>query len=664
MTKDLWRLVVFLMMSAISWAANAQNCSEIARPLSLPAPNGSASRLAIVLHGMKGSAADIKSVGEAIQRAPAYDDTDVEIPQLPFSTFSSADPGDVLACLLQLVNAKWQEKKASGKPYQSVLLVGHSMGSLFVRKLYVVARGELPAAPFEPELKRSIARLDLSPDLGTPQQWFPFVERIVLLAAINRGWSVNHHMPFERMAVMQGGLALNRVAQAAHMPAFTVMATRRGAPFVTQLRLQWLAMMECAQKPSSRRDQTVSEKELDQRHRSPVMQGDDVLLGLSADTESENCKKSTAITLAPVVQLLGTEDDLIPPSDNIDAVAGRRFTYLQVPHSNHGNVIKMGSADENSRAREKAFYRALDPEDEGDLPPELISARADPDYDVKHVVFVMHGIRDEGFWTERLGAAVRAKLQKLPDCAGNVRCKVRLEVSSYGYFPMLSFLKPGSRNEKVEWLMDRYTEAKAQYPAAKFYYIGHSHGTYLLKEALENYDAVKFKRVVLAGSVLKSDHDWPALIQAKRVDAVLNLSATEDWVVAFFPNALQMMHLQDLGGAGFYGFNKQAPGITQIAGKTWVVGRHDAAVKEDWWEPVADFVATGALPTLATKLTSDKQEWWVKAGGAIAPLLWLLIATILAGGAWLIFRSGLREWVKTAALLGYTGSIWFVLTTV
>ena len=48
---------------------------------------------------------------------------------------------------------------------------------------------------------------------------------------------------------------------------------------------------------------------------------------------------------------------------------------------------------------------------------------------------------------------------------------------------MLSFLRPGVRQEKVEWLMDRYTEAKAMYPKAKFHFVGHSHGTYLAKQS-------------------------------------------------------------------------------------------------------------------------------------------------------------------------------------
>lgn len=668
MRRMIWKMTAGFILAALSWVASAQDCGAIAWTQTLASNTGPATRLAIVLHGMDGDPAHMMAVGDAIQNLDGYRDTDIVIPQLPFSAFSAALPSDILVCLVKLIDSKWRDKQASGSGYKSILLVGHSMGSLFARKLYVIARGELPGAPFEPELKKSVKDLGLSPGLGAPREWFSSVERIVLLAAINRGWTVDHHLEWDRIIYMQAGLALNRMAQAVELPAFTVMATRRGAPFVTQLRLQWLAMMECSQTPEARAKEAGGQKEqaVAPRQGAVLAVGDKALSGEQADTESEGCKGSTPTRLAPVVQLLGSRDDLVPPADNIDAVAGRRFTYLNVPHSNHGNVVEMAGKDAFEEARRRVFVRALDKTDKGDAPPELLSARTDPDYTVKHVVFVMHGIRDEGFWTERLGAKVRAKLEQTQHCTEATQCRVRLEASSYGYFAMLSFLKPGSRNEKVEWLMDRYTEAKAQYPAAKFYYVGHSHGTYLLKEALKNYEAVKFERVVLAGSVLRSDHDWLPLIQSKRIGSMLNLSAAGDWVVAFFPNAMQMMHLQDLGGAGFYGFEKKGAGVTQVANGRWVVGGHGAAVAEDWWEPVAEFIATGSLavPDRSPKLVQNMQSCWVAIGGAVAPLLWLLIAAILGCGGWAIVRSNRREWVKTLGLVFYGWFIWFVVTSV
>jgi hypothetical protein len=624
----LWACLAFAL------PASAEVCSVVGPGKELPSAEP-ATRLAVVLHGLtllgplnqwirrdEGPQA-MEGLAAAIHHAKGgYEATDVLIPELPFSPFSIARPDDILICLLKLIDERWRAKRASGQPYKSVLLVGHSMGSLYARKLYVLARGQTLSAPFESSLAKAGSEAELTPALDQQREWGTAVDRIVLLAGINRGWSVDHHMPFERMAWMHLGLIVNRVAQALGIADFTVMSTRKGAPFVTQLRLQWLAMKDCA--------------------------------------------APTACPPPPpphVAQLLGTQDDLVPPEDYIDLTVGNSFAYHTVPHTNHADVVKMKDEDKYASARAEKFIQALT-KTKGDHRPEALDIRAAADPTVKHVVFVMHGIRDEGFWTERLGATIRKRFE-VQGCTEANECKVRLEVSSYGYFPMLSFLKPGARNEKVEWLMDRYTEAKARYPNAKFYYVGHSHGTYLLKEALENYEAVRFDRAVLAGSVMRSDHAWPDLIAAKRVDSVLNLSASADWVVAFFPNAMQKLNWQDMGGAGFYGFEKKDERLLQVADKLWVKGGHGAAVAENWWGSIADFVASDPPSfTPPENETEPIRDCFILIGGYIAPLLWVAIAALLFTGLRLIIRSHLREWAKTTAVVAYFWAIWFVLTTV
>lgn len=647
-----WVAAILVSMAVLSFALGAllyppsreSVCDGLMKDLPAQGPE-TAQRLAIVLHGMRMEPADLESLTATILSEPGYANTRIVVPRLPFGIFSTARTDDISACLLTLVDREWQKRKAAGQPYRSMLLVGHSIGSLFVRKLYVVARGELKAAPFEKGLREALGmnggNIGPVPRRG---RWVDAVERIVLLGAINRGWSADHHMPFVRMFQIQTGLAFSRLVQAVNGPQLTVMATRKGAPFVTQLRLQWLAMMDCSSRELARESAAAQ------------------------PAPTAYCDEQAKTAVADVVQLLGTQDDLIPPGDGIDTVAGGSFTYLEVPYSNHRNVIEMGSDTPEGRERAKVLLKALGPVPvKSDATPELVAARGQPDFDVKHVVFVMHGIRDEGFWTERLASRARAKLRELPDCGDELKCKIKLDVSSYGYFPMLSFLKPGARNEKVEWLMDRYAQARAQYPDAKFYYVGHSHGTYLLKKALDNYEAVKFERVALAGSVLRTDEDWPALLESKRVNGILNLSASGDWVVAFFPNALQQLGLQDLGGAGFHGFDEyKVPNFEQFPsdGKSWVVGGHGAAVAEDWWDRVAGFIATGQRPKPKPAMLQDEQSWPVKAGGFLAPGIWALIAAALALVAWLIWQARVREGVKTAALIAYGWFIWFVLTSV
>ena len=128
--------------------------------------------------------------------------------------------------------------------------------------------------------------------------------------------------------------------------------------------------------------------------------------------------------------------------------------------------------------------------------------------------------------------------------------------------PHGSFLLPWMRRDKVEWLLDQYVTAKALYPRADFSYVGRSHGTYLLAKALELCPAIRFKRAVFAGSVVRRRYDWTRFFPTTAVDpnsgeripaqvkGVLNYVATADWVVAIFPYGLERLRLQDLGGAG------------------------------------------------------------------------------------------------------------------
>ena len=224
---------------------------------------------------------------------------------------------------------------------------------------------------------------------------------------------------------------------------------------------------------------------------------------------------------------------------------------------------------------------------------------------------------------------------------------------------MLSFLQPGARRDKVEWLMDRYTTAKAQYPDASFSYIGHSNGTYLLAKALQDYPAVKFRNVVFAGSVVNRDFDWPQLIKQRRVEQVLNFVASADWVVAWFPKALQDIGLQDVGSAGYDGFSKH-PDVN----KGYVIGGHGAALDEDWWDAIARFVVTGsyAQPTDTNVLATP--DWWVRYPALVSWAVWICIALTLALFLRLILKLRIREWQKTLVVVAYLFLIWTVLTSV
>lgn len=562
----------------------------------------SASKLVVLLHAFTHTADSMKYVKAVIAESHGSCGADIFIPELPLSRSSCADPVAVCNQLLQQIDALWSARiDKYGTAYQGIIIVGHSFGALLGRKLYVYACGETAKAPFEPGITPK-----------TTRPWAAKVERIILLAGMNRGWRISHNMSPAKALAFSVGVALGGLWQALTRKKPAIMHIHRGAPFVTNLRIQWLSMRYAA------------------------------------------AKKGVGNALT--VQLLGSIDDLVSPEDNIDLVSGSDFIYLDVAKTGHANIIDMDGSPEAQDRKRKFRAALLDDEqtlrrEYNQLPQdERLPGKRD---EVTDLIFVIHGIRDPGYWTHKIARRVKQR--------GKEYQKVfETETSSYGYFPMLSFLFPWRRREKVEWLMDQYAEGLAQYPNARFSYVGHSHGTYLLTKALTEYPCCSFKQVVLAGSVVRTDYAWAELLKQGRVEKVLNYVASGDWVVAWFPNAMQMLNWQDLGGAGHNGF--QSDQVKQIR---YVKGAHSAALNEDNWDAIADFVITGKTDELPAPIKEHKQSFTVSAVGKVAPLLWLGIIYLLylTGRAFWPDLSG-QQWRDVVFSAMYVVGILLVLTKV
>ena len=589
-------------------------------------------RLVVLLHAYTSNPRQLAHVKNAVSEA--LTDADIFAPELPVSAFSSADPDRLVRSLLGRIDTIWAQKMAGGRSgYEEMLLVGHSFGAILARQLFCSGWGATERATFDP---------------GAEHPWAARVTRIVLLAGTNRGWSVTSATSPLNTLLMRLGSGIGHVLSAfGRVPI--IFAVRRGAPFLTLMRLQWLAL----------------------RHAPP----------------------SRLARMPLTVQLLGTRDDLVSPSDNIDLATGGDFVYLDVPHSGHLDVIDMDPSSEAGLARRRVFLfaltaseasvrdRAVRPGDVDDLVQSTtddfdVTLQATAWPDVQHVVFVIHGIRDQGFWTKKIGRAIKER-------ARDAGIRMRSVTSTYGYFAMLPFVAPWARQAKVEWLLDQYVGARALYPNAElFSYVGHSNGTYLLTGALQRCPAVRFARIVFAGSVVRRDFAWQEFIGRKQVARVLNYVATADWVVALFPKGLQTLRLQDLGGAGHDGFDCD---LDELRDVEYVSGRHSAALDERHWADIARFVVDGTWPT--AEAGPEKRSTLVRVAGGVAPALWVLLAIIvLAPGyllltalgfwtpAWLrscSYYQAVRNaldwapaWIAALGLAGYLGLLRAVLTRV
>jgi hypothetical protein len=531
--------------------------------------------LVVLVHAYTHNAARLDAVARRVLEA--WPDATLLRPELDTGRFSLAHPDDLVVQLLGEIDARWKAARDAGEPFARIVLVGHSIGALLLRKAYVVACGEHVEAPFEAAYRplRTAGH-----DRVPAREWAGAVARLVLLAGMNRGWRVSHHLNLLNAPLWAVGSAACQVIRALTRRWPLIFAFRKGAAFITQLRIQWLVM---------------------RRHAAEGAGG------------------------ASTVQLLGSRDDMVAPYDNVDLVSGGDFHYLDVPQSGHADVIEMDDPAHGA-GRAEVFKLALVAPESGLRAASVVPADenfAAPNPAIRNVAFVMHGIRDAGYWTHKIARRIRMR-------SGDHEAWAT-ETSSYGYFPMLPFLLPWYRREKVEWLMDQYAEAMARYPNATFHYVGHSNGTYLLARALELYPCCRFERVVFAGSVVRSRYDWTRFTagDSPRIRSVLNYVATGDWVVAWFPKLFQLLPVQDLGSAGHDGF---AALPATMAPEPEVQGGHSAAIAEAHWDDIADFVVSGKRRHTAA--TPRVRNVFVQVLGWFPPVVWLAIVALLAA-VWL-----------------------------
>jgi pimeloyl-ACP methyl ester carboxylesterase len=587
----------------------------------------------------------------------AYPDADILCPELVYGgilgMFANVPARRIAAGMVDKIEQAIQSRRLQGgRGYERIILVGHSFGAVIARKIIILANGELPDAPFEDGLG----------NYSTPRSWAANITRLVMLGGMSRGWSPAHSRDWLTAAFWTLGSWWSELVA---LPTLgwgrpSVACIRRGAPFIVQTRLQWLALIR-----EKARLASIGEAVTD--------------------------------TLI-VVQMLGGSDDLVAPDDSVDfaceiqggpAIA---FALVEIPFATHSDVyrMKMPAADQLSlieqavkdgELREVTRHQNLRQEVRGHLfrraltddLKQLDDIRIDPahmtdmaalqvDTQATDLVFVIHGIRDRGFWTQKIARVIKKMVDEDNTKAnGGLQRHFRTFTGSYGYFAMVPFVLPWVRRWKVEWLMDHYVEARARQPNAKMSFVGHSNGTYLLARALKDYPAVSFERVVLAGSVVRSDYDWPPLLRPRRegakpqIQAVLNYVATGDWVVAIFSKAFQPLRFFfDLGSAGHDGFDvmkhREVPGLHKA---TFIKGSHSAALVETQWDGIARFIVSGVSPAQDDDF-SQRRNGALVAAGWIAPVILIVILWLVLGFGVALTKSILGDGMVQLA----TANVW------
>jgi pimeloyl-ACP methyl ester carboxylesterase len=333
--------------------------------------------------------------------------------------------------------------------------------------------------------------------------WAAKVSRIVLLSVPNRGvprlpW---YGRPVDRF-----------VRLFLFWMRFTYQDLLRGSAFITNLRIQWI------------------------RHFSGSANG--------------------APNLPKVLLLRGARDTIVDRDASHDVLAFPNTSYIEVAGGTHENLpllqTRRGAGGKKELTAEGVERLALmrnaiigTSESLGLI--ETSFPRPEP-ATYKRVIFVLHGIRASGL--DHWLSDVAKEIKTTDEDTFPVR-------PDYGYLTAWRFVLPSVRKRNLRWFQDKYTELLARNPSAEFNFIGHSNGTYMLGQSLLQIPAMRFKRVVLAGSVLPTnffDSDSPVCIR-NQIQAVRSDGGRFDYPVGVLCRILsQVLQMKDVGTGGYDGF--------------------------------------------------------------------------------------------------------------
>ncbi len=557
---------------------------------------GTGVRLVVLVHGFAGRHALQPAVDLARETFP---DADILTIQYDVRRLSNGDVFEIANLLESEIDSAFKAAR-----YESIVLVGHSMGACIARKVLLWGHG-------------------LEQDRNAPKgkrEWVDKVVRFVSLAGMSRGWSFEKRP--EKMGYMRflgfrcGGFLLQLTGTGR-----LIRSVRRGSPFIADARVQWIRL-----------------------------------------TRQSGGNNETQI-LPQVIHLLGNVDDIVLREDATDMGVAKDTIFVTLPDTNHADIASAlaAQADDGSKRRRESIRFALLGELEKLSPDRTLKLVEDPN--VKRVVYLMHGIRDHGGWTNPLRKAIE---KRLDDCRPpGTAADVAVVNDKYGYFPMLRFLLYSDRQKNVRKFMDEYTENLAHYPNAKrFDFVGHSNGTYILASALQRYRTISIGRVYFAGSVVPKHYPWRALLDQGRVDYVTNVAAAGDYVVALLPKLFEQIAdwrgvqpvtgALDIGAAGFRGFEDAADPQGRVRNVEFAAGRHSIGVNiyhEATLRSIVSYVLDGRpieLDDFQYKGVGEPRGW-LDFLSNISWVVWLVGIAIIAVIGYCAFLA--NTWVGIAFVL-------------
>src|SRR5688500_1133044 len=107
--------------------------------------NSPGGRLVVLLHAYMQSPERMAHVRRAVEEA--WPQAEIFAPSLPLGRFSFANAASLARCVFDEIDRRVARKAAEAADYHDIVLVGHSVGGLLARRIYVLACGETEKAP-------------------------------------------------------------------------------------------------------------------------------------------------------------------------------------------------------------------------------------------------------------------------------------------------------------------------------------------------------------------------------------------------------------------------------------------------------------------------------------------------------------------------------------
>lgn len=164
-------------------------------------------------------------------------------------------------------------------------------------------------------------------------------------------------------------------------------------------------------------------------------------------------------------------------------------------------------------------------------------------------VMSLHGIRTRGKWQKDLS-------EELTPANFNYK------ELDYDTFDVMRFLRPGKRDEKIDWFRDEYGRFIAEHGVIPSI-IAHSFGTLIVTRAIEKY-GLEFNRIIFCGAIARRDFPWSDYIP-DRVKRVLNDFGGRDVWARLVP-----WFVRDAGQSGLKAFSDGADGAVVQRGNRWL----------------------------------------------------------------------------------------------